>query len=103
MRKRRVVLGVGAILMSLTGLAGAEAALENWPAWRGPTLNGVALKGSPPVTWSETENVKWKVELPGAGSSTPVVWGDKIFIQTAIPTAEEAARPLADGGCPLVQ
>jgi outer membrane protein assembly factor BamB len=93
MQNRSIMLGVGAILMSLTDPAGAEAALENWPAWRGPTLNGVALKGSPPVSWSETENVKWKVELPGAGSSTPVVWGDKIFIQTAIPTAEESARP----------
>ncbi|WP_425618000.1 PQQ-binding-like beta-propeller repeat protein [Anatilimnocola sp. NA78] len=59
---------------------------QNWPAWRGPQFNGVAPQGNPPTKWSETENVKWKVEIPGEGSSTPIVWGDRIFLLTAIKT-----------------
>ncbi len=74
----------------------AESDGGNWPAWRGPELNGAAPAGDPPVTWSETENIKWKVPLPGKGSSTPVIWGNKIFIETAVPLGEEppaAAEP----------
>jgi outer membrane protein assembly factor BamB len=44
---------------------------------------------TPPLEWSESKNVKWKVDIPGAGSSTPIIWGDKIFILTAIPTGEK--------------
>ena len=63
-------------------------ASENWPQWRGPTANGVA-QANPPLTWSETENVKWKVKIPGFGSSTPIIWGDQVFITTAIPTGKK--------------
>ncbi len=56
----------------------------NWPAWRGPLANGVAPQADPPLEWSETKNVKWKVKLPGQGTATPIVWGDKLFILTAI-------------------
>ena len=59
-----------------------------WPQWRGPLMTGVAPLASPPVEWSETKNVRWKMELPGKGSATPVVWGDKIFVLTAVPTGE---------------
>lgn len=58
----------------------------NWPAWRGPLANGVAPQGDPPTKWSETENIKWKVEIPGVGSSTPIIWGDRIFLLTTIKT-----------------
>jgi outer membrane protein assembly factor BamB len=67
-----------------------------WPQWRGPLATGVAPHADPPVYWSETENVRWKVELPGRGHSTPVVWGDRVFVTTAIPSGEPvpaAARP----------
>jgi outer membrane protein assembly factor BamB len=57
-----------------------------WPQWRGPLLTGAAPQGSPPVEWSETKNVKWRVEIPGLGSGTPVVWGDTIYVLTAVPT-----------------
>jgi len=67
----------------------ANAANNDWPTWRGPGGNGVALEGAPPITWSETENVKWKVALPDAGDCTPIIWGDKIFLQVATPTAED--------------
>ena len=62
----------------------AEATSGNWPAWRGPLANGTAPESNPPLEWSETKNVKWKVKLPGKGTATPVVWGDKVFILTAI-------------------
>jgi outer membrane protein assembly factor BamB len=53
---------------------------DNWPNWRGPGHNGVATGENYPTKWSTTENVLWKVALPGKGASTPVVWGDKIFL-----------------------
>lgn len=61
----------------------------NWPQWRGPLANGVAPHGNPPVEWSETKNVQWKVALPGRGSSTPIIWEDQVFILTAIPTGKK--------------
>jgi len=56
----------------------------NWPAWRGPNNDGVAPSGNPPTSWSETNNVKWKVDLPGKGHSTPIVWGNTIFVTSAV-------------------
>ncbi len=53
---------------------------DNWPQWRGPAGNGVAAPGDYPVSFSDTENVRWKVRLPGRGSSTPAVWDDRIFV-----------------------
>ena len=65
-----------------------------WPRWRGPTNNGMA-GGDAPASWSDTQNVKWKVEILGRGSSSPVVWGDKIFLTTAIPAGEQGEQPVA--------
>lgn len=90
MRMRGLALLFGAVCLTLSGAAVGLDAADNWPTWRGPTPNGIAVKGNPPVEWSESENVKWKVPLPGQTSSTPIIWGDKLFIQTAVPTAEEA-------------
>lgn len=59
---------------------------ENWGHWRGPLGNSVATSGNPPVEWSETKNVKWKVPVPGTGSGSPVIWGDRVFVVTAVPT-----------------
>lgn len=66
----------------------ANTAAFNWPQWRGPLATGVAPHANPPITWSETQNVQWKTELPGKGHSTPVVWGDRIFVTTAVPFGE---------------
>lgn len=57
---------------------------ENWPAWRGPTSDGISSEKHLPVKWSPTENVKWKTPLPERGNSTPVVWGDRVFLTQAI-------------------
>jgi len=87
------------VLLSLFGLVtvgvSTDAAGDNWPSWRGSNSNGVAENADPPVTWSETKNIKWKVAIPGDGESTPIIWGDKIFLQTAVPTAEKSS-PASD-------
>jgi outer membrane protein assembly factor BamB len=67
-------------------------ALDYWPQWRGPLATGVAPNANPPIEWNDQKNIRWKVELPGKGHSTPIVWGDFIFLTTAIPHGE-AVRP----------
>ena len=84
------------LLASAAAVFGAATdAASNWPQWRGPLANGVAPQGNPPSKWSETENVKWKVKLPGAGASTPVIWGNQVFIQVAIATGKKV-EPAAE-------
>lgn len=56
----------------------------NWPAWRGPTGDGVSAEKNLPVKWSATENVRWRVPLPEAGNSTPIVWGERVFVTQAV-------------------
>lgn len=63
---------------------------ENWPHWRGPNANGTAPKADPPIKWNEDNNIKWKAPLEGKGSATPIVWGDQIFVVTAIKTDKVA-------------
>lgn len=77
--------GVGAVVGATT--------TSNWPQWRGPQATGVAPDGHPPVSWSENENIKWKVKLPGSGAGTPIVWGGQVFIQAAIPTGKKIEPP----------
>ena len=60
--------------------AQCSTAAENWPQWRGPLGTGVAAEGEYPVKFSATESVAWKAKLPGVGTSTPAVWGDRIFV-----------------------
>jgi outer membrane protein assembly factor BamB len=60
-----------------------HAFAESWPSWRGPDGNGISNEKNLPVTWSPTENVKWKLELPGPAGASPIVWGDQIFLTSA--------------------
>lgn len=62
---------------------------DNWSQWRGPLNSGVSESANPPVTWSESENIRWKVAIDGSGTSTPIIWGDKVFVVTAIKTDEK--------------
>lgn len=66
----------------------------HWPQWRGPFLTGMA-RGDAPVSWNDTTNIKWKIEIPGRGHSTPVIWGDRIFLTTAIQTGQAPPPPPA--------
>ena len=73
-----------------------SASSADWPQWRGPLGTGVSRDANPPIEWSDTKNIKWKVEIPGRGSSSPVVWGERIFLLTAIPSGvpgDEAHKP----------
>jgi outer membrane protein assembly factor BamB len=56
----------------------------NWPQWRGPGGLGVSAESGFPTEWSPTTNVKWKTAIPGRGHSSPIVWGDRIFVTTSI-------------------
>src|SRR5688572_32869802 len=69
-----VVLGLG----TLIDAQDATTAARNWHQWRGPHATGVSPTANPPVEWSETKNVRWKVQIPGRGSASPVVWGDRL-------------------------
>ncbi len=62
-----------------------ETRAGHWPQWRGPTATGSASSGSPPTEWSEDRNLRWKVPIPGSGSASPLVWGDRVFVFTANP------------------
>ena len=74
-----------------------HAADGTWGHWRGPSQTGVA-PGAAPVRWSDTSNIAWKVEIPGRGHSSPVIWGDRIFVTTAVPTGRTAEPADASGG-----
>jgi hypothetical protein len=97
MNTHALVVSISALLAAATLPAGAASAdtAKNWPQWRGPLANGIAPQGDPPTTWSETENVKWKVKVPGRGMSTPIVWENQVFLQTAIPTGRKV-EPAAE-------
>ena len=88
------LLALIAVLASL-GAAPARAADPasadegHWPSWRGPVGTGEAPGGDPPVEWSESKNVRFKVDVPGSGLGTPVVWGDRLYLTTAVPTGKK--------------
>ncbi len=87
MNIRTVLLNVVILLIaqSLTAAEPGDDAMQFWPQWRGPMATGAAPQADPPLQWSETNNVKWKAAIPGDGNSTPIVWGNRVFILTAMP------------------
>ena len=80
------------LALTLATSSAADPA-HQWGHWRGPTGNGTSTTADPPVHWNEKKNVKWKVAIPGKGSSSPVVWKDKIFVTSAVGPAGEAGNP----------
>ncbi|MCO6439054.1 MAG: PQQ-like beta-propeller repeat protein [Phycisphaerae bacterium] len=80
------------LVLILAGFAPAGETSPSWPQWRGPSGNGLAPSADPPVTWSESRNVRWKTALPGQGLSTPIVWDDLVIIQAAIPADSEESQ-----------
>ncbi len=69
----------------------------NWPEWRGLYNSGAAPSGNTPIEFGETKNVKWKIEIPGKGHATPIIWGNQIILQTAVPTDKKGTKS-DDGG-----
>ncbi|HUP24304.1 MAG TPA: PQQ-binding-like beta-propeller repeat protein [Thermoanaerobaculia bacterium] len=86
-----LVLALASALASLASSSADAGGSRDWPQWRGPLGSGVAPHADPPVEWSESKNIAWKVEIPGRGHSTPVVWGSRIFLSTAIAVGEPRA------------
>ncbi len=77
-------------------IRGGDTNLDSfWPQWRGPAANGVAPRATPPISWSEEKNVRWKVALPGKGHSSPIVFRDRVFLLTAAPIGE-TQKPVFD-------
>jgi len=77
-----------AVLAVLGFTAQFPASGENWPGWRGPRGDGTSLETDVPAKWSGTDNVAWKTPIPGSGHSSPIVWGDRVFLTTGIVTTQ---------------
>jgi len=90
-------MAVGLLALTSPTVSGEDA---RWPQFRGPGGRGVAETGRPPERWSATENVAWTRDIPGRGWSSPVVWGDRVFLTTVVTTgeSEEAKKGLYFGG-----
>src|SRR5690349_6387987 len=100
MKSDRLLLMVGAaVFVGLNALVGAEPE-TNWPQFRGTGGRGVGGSAALPEHWGTAENVAWKAEIPGRGWSSPIVWGDRIFLTTAISSGqtEPAKKGLYFGG-----
>jgi len=69
-------------------LSAADLADKQWPQFRGPGSTGVADDPTLPDKWSQTENVAWKTAIPGVGWSSPIIWGDRIFVTSVISSAD---------------
>ncbi|OFW18313.1 MAG: hypothetical protein A3H97_07765 [Acidobacteria bacterium RIFCSPLOWO2_02_FULL_65_29] len=80
---RRATQLVLALILLAPGAAVPHAHADNWPAWRGPSANGVSRDVNLPVTWSKTNNVAWRLALPAWSGSTAIVWGNRIFLNVA--------------------
>jgi outer membrane protein assembly factor BamB len=99
MKKTVASMGFVAVFSTLFLMAGNAGDFErNWHQWRGPYMTGVSPAGNPPVEWSETKNVKWKIPIPGRGHATPVIWEDKLFVLTAVETDREGRSQGQDSG-----
>jgi outer membrane protein assembly factor BamB len=86
------------LLLAVATVSSAHSAapdLSQWTQWRGPLANGVAPSANPPVEWSEKKNIRWKVTLPGQGHSSPIVFGDRVYVMAAAPVGE-AQKPVHD-------
>lgn len=81
----RIRLALVALALSAIPLNAAVNDARYWAQWRGPDMTGVSRTAKPPVEWSETKNIKWKVQVPGRGVSSPVIFGDRVYLLTAVP------------------
>ncbi len=97
-----ILLGVCIILVPIVVLSGEPATDVDryWPQWRGPQATGVAPNANPPVEWSQDKNIRWKLDVPGSGHATPIVWENQIFVLTAIETDKTAETTPSDDHLP---
>src|SRR5262245_41747911 len=78
------------LILAVTSRAADPTGPDGWPHWRGPLANGTAPKADPPTTWDAKTNIRWTADLPGKGSSSPIVWGDQVFVAAALETERQA-------------
>src|SRR5688572_10308950 len=98
-----IAAALAALVLSPALASEQSPADRHWGQWRGPHWTGVSKTANPPTEWGETKNVRWKVRVPGRGSATPVVWGDRLYLLTAIPAGVAGdAQHAAMGGKPRV-
>src|SRR2546425_12868192 len=71
------------LTLALAALPVSASLGDNWPQWRGPNLNGISNEKNLPVRWSPTENVAWKLAMPSKTGATPIIWGNRIFLNVA--------------------
>jgi outer membrane protein assembly factor BamB len=95
----RIALVLACVLLPFVLAAQSPQSAARWPHWRGPAHTGAAA-ANPPLTWSDTSNVRWKIAVPGRAFSTPVAWGDRLFLTNAVPTGKkvEVAAPSGRAG-----
>jgi len=79
------------IIPGLMFLSPSLQAANQWPTWRGPNADGTVTDCQPPIKWSATQNIKWKVKIPGSGSSTPIIWDHRLFLLLAESIGEQAS------------
>ncbi|MCA8997599.1 MAG: PQQ-binding-like beta-propeller repeat protein [Planctomycetaceae bacterium] len=89
------ILFAVSVVLAVSSLGIAEddfspQSVQNWAQWRGPHFNGTSPEGTPPITWSETENIRWQRDIPGRGSGSPIIWGNQLFLVTAVATDKQA-------------
>ncbi|MBI1390922.1 MAG: PQQ-binding-like beta-propeller repeat protein [bacterium] len=99
-RLKWLIFAFAVFALQTSAYAADETWMNNWPQWRGPLATGAAPNAQPPLKWDAQTNVKWKAEVPGEGSSSPVVWGDKVFVTSAIETDRVKEDAQAGGGAP---
>src|SRR5262245_10703268 len=81
-----------------TCLIASNARSENWSQFRGSNLNGLVKDATLPLEWGPENQILWKVKLPGIGWSQPIVWGDRVFVTTAV--SDKQAKPNAQNKGP---
>lgn len=91
------------LLSLLSALIAACAAIspcfaENWPGFRGPTGQGISQEKNLPLTWSTDENLAWRVDVPGIGWSSPIIWEDRVFVTSASPDGTSCHVLCLDAG-----
>jgi outer membrane protein assembly factor BamB len=87
---RRALASIAFVALVSSGLTA-----ENWPQWRGPSSHGVSREADLPTTWSTSQNVAWRAPIAGLGTSSPIVWGDRVFV-----TSQVGARGVVGGEHP---
>ena len=95
MKKTTSVVVLAVLFATVFPVISQAQTAGHWPQWRGPFFNGMA-RGDAPTTWSDTSNIKWKTEIPGRGHSTPAIWGDRIFLTTAVRAPGAAAGAMVE-------